>query len=119
MFLLAGFGSVGLLLAALGIYGVISYAVSQRIREFGIRLVLGARPADVRRQVVRGGAKLAVLGLLIGIAGSGLLVRFLESALYEVEPHDAPTFGAVAVLLGGVALLGSYLPAGARPAWIR
>ncbi|MQA89649.1 MAG: FtsX-like permease family protein [Gemmatimonas sp.] len=111
MLLLGAFGAAGLLLAAVGIYGVISYAVGQRTREFGIRLALGARPADLLYHVLGGGAKLGLLGLLIGISGSALLARFLESVLYEIEPLDGPTFAVVAVVLASVALLGSYVPA--------
>jgi putative ABC transport system permease protein len=109
--LLAAFGAVSLLMAALGIYGVIGYVVGQRTREFAIRLALGARPADVLRQVVRDGARLAVFGLLIGICGAWLVTRFLQRELYEIQPHDPLTFAAMAALLGGVALLASYLPA--------
>jgi predicted permease len=109
--LLTGFGGVALLMAALGIYGVIAYAVGQRRREFGIRLALGARPSDVRSLVIRSGTRLAVLGLLVGLGGAWALTSFLRDTLYEVEPRDPITFLAVAALLGGIALLGSYLPA--------
>ena len=108
---LAAFGVVSLLLAVLGIYGVISYDVGQRTREFGIRLALGARPADVLRQVVGDGARLAAIGLFIGAGGAWLLTRFLERELYETRAHDPLTLTAMAILLGGAALLGSYLPA--------
>jgi putative ABC transport system permease protein len=111
MLLLAAFGVVSLLMAILGIYGVISYDVGQRTREFGIRLALGARPADVSRQVVGGGARLAAIGLFIGLGGAWLLTRFLEGELYESRTHDPLTLAAMAMLLGGAALLGSYLPA--------
>jgi predicted permease len=111
MLLLVGFGVVSILLAALGVYGVTSYAVGQRTREFGIRLALGARPVDMLYQVVAAGVKLALLGLLLGISTFVVLVPFLESRLYEIEPFDAPTFTVVVVLLWVVALLGSYLPA--------
>jgi putative ABC transport system permease protein len=111
MRLLAAFGVVSLLLAVLGIYGVISYDVGQRTREFGIRLALGARPGDVLRQVVGDGARLAAIGLFIGGGGAWLLTRFLESELYETRAHDPLTLTAMAILLGGAALLGSYLPA--------
>jgi ABC-type antimicrobial peptide transport system permease subunit len=111
MMLLTAFGAVSLLMAALGIYGVISYAVGQRTREFGIRLALGARPTDLRRHVVRGGARLAALGLLIGLGGAWLVTGVLQSELYEIQTHDPLTFAAMAILLGSVALLGSYMPA--------
>jgi putative ABC transport system permease protein len=111
MTLLAGFGGVSLLMATLGIYGVINYAVGQRTREFGIRMALGARPADLSRDVVRGGARLAALGLLIGIGSAWLLTRFLQGELYEIQPHDPGVFAVGAIVLGGVALLGCYLPA--------
>jgi predicted permease len=109
--LLTAFGVISLLMAALGIYGVISYAVGQRTREFGIRMALGARPADLLHQVVRRGARLSVLGLLIGLAGSWGLTRFLESELYETQPNDPLISAAMAILPGGAALAGSYLPA--------
>jgi putative ABC transport system permease protein len=109
--LTSGFGGVALLLSALGTYGVIAYAVSQRRREFGIRLALGARPADVGRLVLRSGTRLAATGLLVGLGGAWLLTRYLQETLYEVQPRDPLTFLAVAGLLAGVTLLGSYLPA--------
>jgi putative ABC transport system permease protein len=109
--LLAAFGAIALLMAALGIYGVIAYAVGQRKREFGIRLALGAHPRDVLRQVVRSGAALALVGLLLGVAGAWVLSGFLGESLYQVEPRDPATFAAVAALLGTVAILGSYIPA--------
>jgi len=99
------------LMAALGIYGVIAYAVGQRKREFGIRLALGAHPRDVLRQVVRSGAVLATIGLVLGLGGAWVLTGFLGDSLYQVEPRDPVTFAVVAALLGAVALLGSYLPA--------
>jgi ABC-type antimicrobial peptide transport system permease subunit len=98
-------------MAVLGIYGVIGYAVGQRTREFGIRLALGARPGDVRRDVVLGGARLAAIGLALGIPGAWLLTRVLEGALYEITPTDPRTFAAVAALLVAVALVGAWLPA--------
>jgi ABC-type antimicrobial peptide transport system permease subunit len=109
--LLVAFGGVALMMSALGIYGVIAYAVGQRRREFGIRLALGAHPRTVLGQVVRSGAGLAASGVLIGLAGAWVLSGLLGDALYQVEPRDPLTFAAVAVLLGLVAILGSYIPA--------
>jgi putative ABC transport system permease protein len=105
------FGVVALLLAAIGLYGVVAFGVSQRVREIGLRMALGASSSDVSRLVIREGLKLAFLGVALGVAGALLASRFLESLLYEVEPRDPLTLVAIAALLVGVALLASYLPA--------
>jgi len=109
--LLGGFALIALLLAAIGIYGVISLGVSTRVREFGIRLALGAQTADVRWQVLRHGLALAVFGVAIGVAGSLYLTRFLQRLLFGVAPSDWITFSTVALILSATALLASYLPA--------
>ena len=105
------FAAVALLLASIGIYGVMAFAVTQRTQEIGIRMALGARKADVLKMVVGNGMKLAFLGLAIGLVASWLLTRFISSLLFGVEPTDPLTFGAVSVCLLVAALLACYLPA--------
>jgi putative ABC transport system permease protein len=109
--LLAGFAAIALLLAAVGIYGVISLNVNSRIREFGIRIALGARPVDVLRLVVGQGIRLALTGVAFGLLGALWLTRFIESLLFEVKPTDPVIFIAVAVVLTLVALVACYIPA--------
>ena len=109
--LLAGFAVAALLLAAMGIYGVISLGVSARVREFGIRLALGAQTWDVRALVLRRGVVLAGVGVLIGVAAAVYLTRFLSRLLFGVAPLDWPTFVAVAAVLTVTALAASYAPA--------
>jgi putative ABC transport system permease protein len=109
--LLTLFALTALLLAAVGIYGVVSFGVARRMREMGIRLALGAEEADVLALVMRGTAVMAVTGLAIGGAGSMALGRLLSGLLFEVDPHDPMTFAATALLLGGVALLAAWMPA--------
>jgi predicted permease len=105
------FGTVGLVLAAVGIYGVMSYGVIQRTREFGVRMALGARPTDVRTMVVRQGATLTVVGIGIGLAGAFGLTRLMRTLLFAVTPTDPITYVGIVLVLGAVALLASYLPA--------
>jgi putative ABC transport system permease protein len=111
MLLLATFAGLALTLAAIGIYGVISYAVNQRTREIGVRIALGARPRDVLRHVIGGGLTLTAVGIALGGAGGALAARVLGKLLYEVPPSDPVTFLAVAALLAGVALVACVLPA--------
>ena len=109
--LFALFAGLTLGLAALGIYGTVAYSVSQRTREIGIRLALGAQRVDVLRLVLRQGSRLILLGLALGMAASLALARLTASLLYGVSANDPVTLVSVAILLGVVALLASYLPA--------
>ena len=105
------FSALALLLAAVGIYGVLSQRVSQRTQEIGIRVALGARRDDVLRLILGEGLRLTFIGIAIGIAGSLALARFLSSMLYGVTPTDPLTIAAVSCLLLLVALFACYLPA--------
>jgi predicted permease len=105
------FAGLALLLASVGIYGVMAYSVAQRTHEIGIRLALGAQRGDVLRLVVGQGMKLAAAGTVIGIGGGLALTRLIQSLLYEISPTDLLTFGLVAALLGSIALLACYIPA--------
>ena len=109
--MLVGFAGIALLLAVIGIYGVISYTVNQRTQEIGIRMALGAQQGDVVRRVLRQGFTLAGMGILVGAAASFVLTKQMATLLHEVSPTDPVTFIGVAVVLAGVALLGSWLPA--------
>jgi len=108
---LSAFGLLALTLAAIGLYGVIAYSVSQRTREIGIRMALGARGLDVLKQMLKEGMVLALIGMAIGLAVSFALTRLTESLLYGVSPTDAMTFTLVSLLLAAIALLACYLPA--------
>ncbi len=109
--LLGLFAGLALVLSSIGLYGVISYSVSQRTHEIGIRIALGAKRRDVLKLVVGQGLLLTLLGVGIGMVGALALTRFLSSLLYGVRPTDAATFTAVSLLLAGVALVASYVPA--------
>jgi putative ABC transport system permease protein len=111
MILLGAFAAIGLLLAATGIYGVMSYNVSQRSQEMGVRMALGAGHADVLRIVLRQGLALAGIGTAIGIAGALALTRALQSQLYEVGAGDPLTFVAVTVLLFAIGTVATLVPA--------
>lgn len=109
--LFAAFAGIALFLAAMGIYGLMAYTVGQRTPEIGLCIALGAQAHDVLRLVLRQGARLTLLGLLIGLAAALSLTRLLERVLFEVSPHDLGIFTAVPLLLGAVALLACLLPA--------
>src|SRR5262249_12221923 len=104
------FGVLGLALAAVGLYGVMTYAVQQRRHEIGVRLALGAQPSDVVVMIVRGGAALVGTGIVIGFAGSWALTRLMTKLLFNVSPTDGVTFATIAATLAGVALAAAYLP---------
>ena len=111
MMLLALFGGIGLALSAVGIYGVMAYTVSQRTREIGIRMALGAQIKDVVRMVLGHGMKLTLIGVIIGLGGAFALTRVLKTLLFEVRPTDLTTFAVVSLILIAVGLLACYLPA--------
>jgi predicted permease len=111
MALLAVFASIALLLASIGIYGVLSYLVGQRTHEIGVRMALGAQRLDVLQMVLSDGARMTLLGAGIGIAAALALTRFMSSMLFGVKPTDPITFIGVAVILCGIALLACYVPA--------
>jgi len=109
--LIGVFATVALVLAAVGIYGVMSYAVAQRTQEIGIRMALGAGQESILQMVMRNGATLALAGVAIGLAAAFLLARLISSLLFQTSASDPPTFSLVPLLLLAVALLASYLPA--------
>ncbi len=110
-FLLSVFALVAILLAAIGLYGLMAYSVEQRTLEFGIRLALGADARDLRGMIIRHAMKLALVGIVVGLAAAYGLTRLMSTMLYDVRPTDPLVFGTVALLLGLVAFLASYLPA--------
>jgi putative ABC transport system permease protein len=109
--ILAAFSLLALVMASIGIYGVMNYLVIQRTREFGIRLSLGATPTDLLRLVLGRAAILIGSGTCLGLAGSVLLVRLITGLLFGTAPLDPLTFAAIPVLLAAVALAASYIPA--------
>jgi putative ABC transport system permease protein len=109
--LLGAFAAVGLILAAIGIYGVMSYTVARRTHEFGIRMALGAKPGDILRLVLGAGTRLTCVGAMVGLAGAFAATRLLSALLYGVQPSDPVTLVCVLMLLIGVALLACYLAA--------
>jgi putative ABC transport system permease protein len=111
MILLAVFSALALFLSCLGIYGVVSYSVTQQTREIGVRLALGAQQRDVMRLILGQGAKLSLIGVGIGVAAALLLTRLMATLLFGVSGTDPLTFGAVALILFSVAMLACYIPA--------
>jgi len=109
--LLGAFSTIALLIAAVGIYGVTAFSVSQRTHEIGIRLALGAERADILRMILRSSLPLILAGVGLGLCGAVAVTRVLQSFLFEVTPTDTATFAAISVLLATVALLASYIPA--------
>jgi putative ABC transport system permease protein len=111
MVILVAFGTLALLLAGIGIYGLIAYAVTNRVREIGVRIALGARPRQVLRLIIGQGLGLSLAGIAFGLGGALILTRFMSGLLFEVESGDPVTLGTVALVLASVALLASYIPA--------
>jgi putative ABC transport system permease protein len=109
--LLGVFAAIAAMLAAIGIYGVLAYAVVERTQEIGIRMALGARRSNVLGLVLRKGAILTMVGLALGIAGAAAATRLLQSMLFGIAPLDPATFAAVSLMFGAVATLASYVPA--------
>ena len=110
-FLLGAFGGMSLILTAAGIFGVLSYLVTQRTREIGVRIALGAQPRDVLRVILGHGMRLVFSGIALGTVGAIVLTRWMASFLYDVKPTDPFTFSAVALLLVMTAILACYFPA--------
>jgi putative ABC transport system permease protein len=104
------FAGIALVLAIVGIYGVMSYSVTQRTHEIGIRMAIGARPRDVFTMILGHGMKLALIGVVIGLVGAFALTRLMATMLFGVEPTDATTFAGISLILITVALLACYLP---------
>jgi ABC-type antimicrobial peptide transport system permease subunit len=109
--LIAGFGLLALALATVGVYGIMAYLVANRRNEIGIRLALGAQPAQVRRMILRESALLAVAGIVVGVGAALLLTRLVKSMLYGIQPYDLPTLAGGASILLVVALAASWIPA--------
>jgi len=109
--LLGAFAALALLVASVGLYGVISYSVEQRRREVGVRLALGAGRGSLMTLIVRQGLRLTMTGLIVGLGGALLLTRFLETLLYEVRPTDPGVFAAVFGVLVATAMTACWLPA--------
>jgi putative ABC transport system permease protein len=109
--LLSLFAGIALILAAVGLYGVLAYVVTQRKREIGVRVALGAQRSDVLRLVVQQGMRLAIVGVALGLVGAWALTRVLQNLLYEITPTDPVTYLVVTSALCFVALLACYLPA--------
>jgi ABC-type antimicrobial peptide transport system permease subunit len=105
------FGVVALILAAVGVYGVLSYTVSQRTQEIGVRVALGASRGSVVSLIVGGGMRLAAIGVVLGIGGALLITPVIKAQLFNVSPADPLSFIGVALFLSGVALVASYVPA--------
>jgi putative ABC transport system permease protein len=110
-FLLALFAGLALVLACIGLYGVMAYSVTQRTQEIGIRMALGAQAGDVLRMILNQSVKLTIVGLIVGTLASVALTRFIASLLFDVDPTDPVTLISVSLLLAVVSILASYIPA--------
>jgi putative ABC transport system permease protein len=108
---MSGFAGFAVLLASLGVYGVMSYMVARRTHEIGIRMAIGAKQRDVLKLVLGQGSRPTLIGLAIGVSGALALTRFLSTLLYGIEPTDALTFFVVSLILTAVAFIASYIPA--------
>jgi len=109
-FLLGAFAALALTVAAVGVFGVVSYSVSQRTREFGIRMALGAQRQDIFKLVVGNEFSVVLVGVVLGLVSAAVLSRFLSSLLFEIVPTDALTYAGVALILSAVALAACYIP---------
>jgi putative ABC transport system permease protein len=109
--LLTLFSSIALIIATVGIYGVISYSVARRSKEFGLRIALGAQPMNILGLVLKQGVLLTVIGVVVGVGSALVLTRLMTSLLFAVKPTDAITYVGVSALLATVALFASYIPA--------
>ena len=109
--LLASFAAIALLLAAIGLYGVLSYMVSQRTKELGLRIALGAQRSNVLQLILFRGLRMTIVGLCLGVAAAALLSHFISSVLYEVRPLDVLTFAGTSVVLLVVSCIASLIPA--------
>jgi putative ABC transport system permease protein len=105
------FAAVAMMLAAIGIYGVLACLVAQRTREIGIRVALGARPTQVLGLVLRQTARFTVVGVIVGVAGAAALSRYVQGLLFGVTPLDAATFATVVIVFAAVSASASYVPA--------
>jgi ABC-type antimicrobial peptide transport system permease subunit len=111
MLMLGIAAALALILGAVGLYGVLSYRVTRRTQEIGVRMALGAEAGMVRRMVVAQGGRVAMLGVVVGLLAALILTRYIKSLLFGIEPLDATSFASVAAVMVAVALLASYLPA--------
>jgi ABC-type antimicrobial peptide transport system permease subunit len=111
MLLIGVFGAIALVLAAVGLYGVVSYSVSQRTQEIGLRMAIGADRRDVLRLIVGGGMKLAVIGVVIGVAGALALSKVIATMLFELTPMDLVSYSGTVMVLLAVAMVACYVPA--------
>jgi len=109
--LLGSFAALAVALAGVGIYGMVAYRVNQRTHEIGVYMALGAQQSDVLRLVMADGVRLALLGIILGLAGALALTRVMVSLLFDVKPTDPATLIGVAMLLAAVAMLACYIPA--------
>jgi putative ABC transport system permease protein len=110
MLLLGLFAVIALFLAAVGLYGVVAYSVQQRTREIGLRMAIGASPGDVLKLIVGGAMKLALVGVVLGLAGAAIFARLAQTLLFEVAPSDPASYLATAAVLFGVAMIACYAP---------